>query len=258
MASDSSSAARASSSRVGLTNTPTISTARRSSALICTAVPGSQRRGLCSQWLSPIAQAPRRTASRASSIRVMPQNLTFMGETGWRRMAAADAGRAPRIDPRRALEARCSDRRGARGALPARPARHPLRALDQKAMQFASEDDQIRAALFRLVDVSPACRSVDDLATHLIAYLEQIPERAAVARGRDQAGRHGAGPHRARHGHGRGRAPHGASVHRRGVAACRAVRDRLPVAPRDRHLRRPARRGDRDAGGGRSLRRALP
>ena len=45
-------------------------------------------------------------------------------------------------------------------------------------MQFASEDDQIRAALFRLVDVSPACRSVDDLATHLIAYLEQIPERA--------------------------------------------------------------------------------
>ncbi len=58
------------------------------------------------------------------------------------------------------------------------PGRHPLRALDQKAMQFASEDDQIRAALFRLVDVSPACRSVDDLATHLIAYLEQIPERA--------------------------------------------------------------------------------
>ena len=55
------------------------------------------------------------------------------------------------------------------------PGRHPLRALDQKAMQFASEDDQIRAALFRLVDVSPACRSVDDLATHLIAYLEQIP-----------------------------------------------------------------------------------
>ena len=42
-------------------------------------------------------------------------------------------------------------------------------------MQLASEDDQIRAALFRLVDVTPACRSVDDLATHLIAYLEQIP-----------------------------------------------------------------------------------
>ena len=83
MASDSSSAARATSSSVGLTKTPTISTTRRSSALISTAVPGSQRRGLWGQWLSPIAQASRRTASRASSILVMPQNLTFIGETGW-------------------------------------------------------------------------------------------------------------------------------------------------------------------------------
>ena len=57
------------------------------------------------------------------------------------------------------------------------PARHPFRALDQKAMQLASEDEQIRAALFRLVDVSPACRSLDELASHLIGYLEQIPDR---------------------------------------------------------------------------------
>ena len=57
------------------------------------------------------------------------------------------------------------------------PARHPLRSLDQKAMQLASEDEQVRAALFRLVDVPPACRSLDDLASHLSGYLEQVPER---------------------------------------------------------------------------------
>ena len=67
--------------------------------------------------------------------------------------------------------------------------------------------------------MSPACRSVDDLATHLIAYLEQIPERppslgAAIKLGDTAPGR------TARQGHGRGRAPHGASVHRRGIAAC--------------------------------------
>ncbi len=57
------------------------------------------------------------------------------------------------------------------------PARHPMRSLDQKAMQLASEDAQTRAALFRLVDVTPACRSLDDLAAHLSGYLEQLPER---------------------------------------------------------------------------------
>jgi RHH-type proline utilization regulon transcriptional repressor/proline dehydrogenase/delta 1-pyrroline-5-carboxylate dehydrogenase len=56
------------------------------------------------------------------------------------------------------------------------PARHPVRALDRKAMQLASEDEQIRAALFRLVDVTPACRSLDDLAAHLIGYLDQVDE----------------------------------------------------------------------------------
>jgi proline dehydrogenase len=74
------------------------------------------------------------------------------------------------------------------------PARHPMRALDQKAMQLATDDEQIRAALFRLVDVTPACRSLDDLATHLIGYLEQIPERppplgAAIKLGDTAAGR---------------------------------------------------------------------
>ncbi len=57
------------------------------------------------------------------------------------------------------------------------PARHPLRSLDQKAMELASEDDQVRTALFRLVDVTPACRSLDELASHLSGYLEQVPQR---------------------------------------------------------------------------------
>ena len=57
------------------------------------------------------------------------------------------------------------------------PARHPLRSLDQKAMQLTAQDQQLAAALFRLVDVTPACRSVDDLSAHLIAYLDEVPER---------------------------------------------------------------------------------
>ena len=56
-------------------------------------------------------------------------------------------------------------------------ARHPLRSLDQKAMQFTARDAQLSAALFRLVDVTPACRSVDDLSSHLVAYLDQVDER---------------------------------------------------------------------------------
>ena len=56
-------------------------------------------------------------------------------------------------------------------------ARHPLRALDAKAMDFAEHDQELRAALFRLVDVTPACRSLDDLARHLIGYLGEVEER---------------------------------------------------------------------------------
>jgi RHH-type proline utilization regulon transcriptional repressor/proline dehydrogenase/delta 1-pyrroline-5-carboxylate dehydrogenase len=57
------------------------------------------------------------------------------------------------------------------------PARHPLRSLDQKAMQLTAQDQQLAAALFRLVDVTPACRSVDDLSAHLVSYLDEVPER---------------------------------------------------------------------------------
>ena len=38
-------------------------------------------------------------------------------------------------------------------------------------------DAELRAALFRFVDVTPACRSLDDLARHLAGYLEEVDDR---------------------------------------------------------------------------------
>jgi RHH-type proline utilization regulon transcriptional repressor/proline dehydrogenase/delta 1-pyrroline-5-carboxylate dehydrogenase len=55
--------------------------------------------------------------------------------------------------------------------------RNPLKALDDKAMELASRDAELRAALFRLVDVTPATRSLDDLARHLTEYLDDVDER---------------------------------------------------------------------------------
>lgn len=55
-------------------------------------------------------------------------------------------------------------------------ARHPMRALDTRAMELASSDLQLRAALFRFVDVVPACRSLEDLANHLTGLLDELPE----------------------------------------------------------------------------------
>src|SRR5205085_9222794 len=55
-------------------------------------------------------------------------------------------------------------------------ARHPLRAIDARAMDLAARDRELRAALFRFVDVVPACRSLDDVARHLRDFLEELPE----------------------------------------------------------------------------------
>jgi RHH-type proline utilization regulon transcriptional repressor/proline dehydrogenase/delta 1-pyrroline-5-carboxylate dehydrogenase len=61
-------------------------------------------------------------------------------------------------------------------AFPGR-ARSPLKALDAKAMELSSQDQELKAALFRFVDVTPACRSLDDLATHLTGFLEEVDDR---------------------------------------------------------------------------------
>ena len=58
-----------------------------------------------------------------------------------------------------------------------RRGRNPVKALDAKAMELASQDVELRAAIFRFVDVTPACRSLDDLARHLTGYLGEVEER---------------------------------------------------------------------------------
>jgi RHH-type proline utilization regulon transcriptional repressor/proline dehydrogenase/delta 1-pyrroline-5-carboxylate dehydrogenase len=75
-----------------------------------------------------------------------------------------------------------------------RPARRPLRTLDDRALAFGSQDDALRAALFRFVDVAPACRSLDDLARHLTGFLDELPARplplaAAMTAAHTKAGR---------------------------------------------------------------------
>jgi RHH-type proline utilization regulon transcriptional repressor/proline dehydrogenase/delta 1-pyrroline-5-carboxylate dehydrogenase len=77
-------------------------------------------------------------------------------------------------------------------ALPSQ-ARHPLKALDTKAMDLASADAELKAALFRFVDVVPACRSLDDLARHLTGFLGELddappPVSAAMKMGNSRAG----------------------------------------------------------------------
>ena len=54
--------------------------------------------------------------------------------------------------------------------------RHPVRALDARAMDLAARDRELRAALFRFVDVVPACRSLDDVARHLRDILDEVPD----------------------------------------------------------------------------------
>ncbi|HEY8584831.1 MAG TPA: proline dehydrogenase family protein, partial [Capillimicrobium sp.] len=74
-------------------------------------------------------------------------------------------------------------------------ARHPLKAIDAKAMDLASQDEELRAALFRFVDVVPACRSLDDLAAHLTGFLDEVGDappplaRAVALADRSAAGR---------------------------------------------------------------------
>jgi proline dehydrogenase len=74
------------------------------------------------------------------------------------------------------------------------PARHPVRTLDEKAMELTSHDAELRAAVFRFVDVVPACRGVDDLARHLAGFLDEVPDHpppvaAALRMADSRAGR---------------------------------------------------------------------
>jgi proline dehydrogenase len=72
--------------------------------------------------------------------------------------------------------------------------RNPLKAFDEKAMDLASQDAELKAALFRFVDVVPACRSLEDLARHLTGFLGEVdspspPVGVAMRMGNTRAGR---------------------------------------------------------------------
>jgi proline dehydrogenase len=72
--------------------------------------------------------------------------------------------------------------------------RNPLKAFDDKAMDLASQDAELKAALFRFVDVVPACRNLDDLARHLTGFLGEVeaptqPIGVAMRMGNSKAGR---------------------------------------------------------------------
>jgi RHH-type proline utilization regulon transcriptional repressor/proline dehydrogenase/delta 1-pyrroline-5-carboxylate dehydrogenase len=96
----------------------------------------------------------------------------------------------------RALETELQDI-GKRLAAAMPVTRNPLKAFDEKAMDLASQDAELKAALFRFVDVVPACRNLDDLARHLTGFLGEVetggrvpvPIGVAMKMGASKAGR---------------------------------------------------------------------
>ena len=134
-------------------------------------------------------------------------------------------------------------------------ARSPLKALDDKAMDLASQDAELRAALFRFVDVVPACRSLDDLARHLTGFLDEVDDRPPpldvamrMARHAGRAAPRSAPPPRPACGTWRTAS---SSARRRRTPTRIAAR---AVARRRRDVGRPARRGDGHRRRGRPLR----
>jgi proline dehydrogenase len=76
--------------------------------------------------------------------------------------------------------------------------RNPLKAIDDKAMDLASSDAELKAALFRFVDVVPATRNLEDLAHHLLAFLDEVdapppPISVAMRMGNSKPGRRALG-----------------------------------------------------------------
>src|SRR6476619_1821092 len=54
------------------------------------------------------------------------------------------------------------------------------RALEDRGMELLARDPALRAALFRLVDVAPACADRRDLARHLASLLSEVRPIAPV------------------------------------------------------------------------------
>ena len=68
------------------------------------------------------------------------------------------------------------------GALSRARAVDPARALDDHAVALATRDAELRAALFRLVDVTPACRTLDDVGRHLASLIGELDDHGRLPR----------------------------------------------------------------------------
>src|SRR3954452_7624845 len=67
------------------------------------------------------------------------------------------------------------------------------RALEDRGMELLSRDPALKAALFRLVDVAPACSGPRDVAAHLASLLSEVerPPATPGAGGRSGTGARG-------------------------------------------------------------------
>lgn len=63
-----------------------------------------------------------------------------------------------------------------------KPLTRPRHAAEDRLTARLAEHPELRAALFRLVDVAPACRSADELADHLAALLDEAAGASSAAR----------------------------------------------------------------------------
>ena len=62
------------------------------------------------------------------------------------------------------------------------------RALEDRGMELLSRDPALKAALFRLVDVAPACSGPRDVAAHLASLLGEVERPLAPIRSAAGAG----------------------------------------------------------------------
>ncbi len=88
-----------------------------------------------------------------------------------KREAAPSAGEAALREIGRAIAA----------ALPP-PSRNPIDRIDARVNALVAEDAALRAALFRFVDVMPACDSSAEVVGHLLAYLRGVPDLPLLLR----------------------------------------------------------------------------
>src|SRR5579871_3472106 len=74
--------------------------------------------------------------------------------------------------------------------LPA-PAESPKARIERRVMASMIDDPRLRAALFRFVDVRPACRNRADLVRHLREYLDEADGSETARRLSSVVGRAG-------------------------------------------------------------------